>query len=322
MKVSVIVPVYNVSNYIIKCINSLVNQTLKDIEIIIVNDGSTDDSIKKVIDNFDDSRIVIVYKKNGGLASARNTGVRYAKGEYLFFVDSDDFIDPNTLKEMYEEANNKNLDIVYCDCYIYYQDNKKEYLPSIKFYDENNLKNLVTGIPGAVCKLIKRDLYLKYDIKFLEGYFFEDLAIMPFFSAIAKKASYLRKPFYYYFQREGSILNKTSYDTKWEDIFFVLEYLKKKFLDTNLFDEYKDELEYLYIEHLLRGVNFKFLDYEEGNKNIIRVAKIMKQEFPKWKYNKYYKKENIKYKIYCNLFYYKQIKLLKIMRKLRSSNNG
>ena len=145
MKVSVIVPVYNVSNYIIKCLDSIVNNTLKDIEIIIVNDGSTDDSIKKVCERYDDSRIKIIYKKNGGLASARNTGVRYAKGKYLFFVDSDDFIELDTLESMYNVACKGNYDIVYSDYYKYYEDGTKEKVSLVKHYDKDNLKSLVTG---------------------------------------------------------------------------------------------------------------------------------------------------------------------------------
>ncbi len=318
MKVSVIVPVYNVQDYIVKCIDSLVRQTLKDIEIIIVNDGTKDNSIKKIKENFDDKRIKIISKENGGLASARNRGVEEATGEYLFFVDSDDFIDTNTLKEMYDEASKNNLDIVYCDYYLYYQD-KKIPSSSIEHYDINNPKSLITGVPGAVCKLIKRELYLKYNIKFLNGRFFEDIAIIPFFLAITKKSSYIRKPFYYYLQRDGSILNKKHYDKKWEDIFYVMEYLKEKFITNNIFEDYKEELEYLYIEHLLHAANLRFLDYKEGNKNIFKVANIMKKEFPKWKNNKYYKLENKKYKIICNLFYYKQIWLLKLIRKVKKN---
>ncbi len=324
MKVSVIVPVYNVADYIIKCMDSLINQTLKDIEIIVVNDGSPDNSIKLIEEKYNDDRIKIVYKKNGGLASARNSGVMYAKGEYLFFLDSDDFIALNTLEEMYNEALKEKSDIVFCDFYKYFRDDNKTPLKLIPFYDKENKKSIITGNPSACCKLIKRDLYLKYQIKFLEGYYFEDIAIMPFLHATTTNFSYVEKPFYYYFQREGSIINKTKYDFKWEDIFGSLENLKNKFISYNLYDSCYLELEYTYIEALLHAANLRFIDYPEGIKNIEKVAEIMKKDFPHFQKNPYYKKENFKYHIFCTLFYHKQIKILKLIRKImkgRRSND-
>ncbi len=316
MKVSVIVPVFNVSDYIVKCIDSLVNQTLKDIEIIIVNDGCKDDSIKKVLDNFDDSRIVIVYKENGGQASARNSGVRYARGKYLFFLDGDDFLDTKALEVMYNEASKKNLDIVYCDYYLYYNDKEIAAVSNNPFYDKNNPKSVILGMPGPVCKLIKKELYLKEKIKFLEGHFYEDLAIMPYLMATSNNISVLDEPFYYYVQRIGSTMNKNSYDTRFEDIFDVVEHLKNKFIESKKDIEYHDELEFIYIEHLLHGASLRFIDYKEGRESIKKISQIMKTEYPNWKNNKYYKLTDKKYKIYCSLFYKKRFLLLKLLRKV------
>ena len=317
MKISVIVPVYNVGDYIVKCIKSILDQTFKSFEIIVVNDGSPDDSIDLIEKEFDDSRIKLVYKKNGGLASARNTGVKYAKGEYLFFVDSDDFIKPNTLEVMYKAARDGNHDLVLCDYIKYYNDNNYEEIPLIKHFDSNNLKSIVTGMTGAVCRLIKKDLYLKYDIKFLENQIFEDNAIIPLLGAVAKNPCYIKEAFYYYLQRDKSILNKQKYDKNWEDIFSSLNHLKNKFIEFNLYDEFYSELEYIYIEYLLHAANLRFLDFHEGNKNIKKVSFVMKKEFKDFRKNKYYKKENIKYKIICNLFYYNQIFILKLIRRIK-----
>ena len=164
IKVSVIVPVYNVEKYIVKCINSLVKQKLKEIEIIIVNDGTKDNSIKLIEENFNDDRIKIYNKKNGGLASARNYGIKKAKGEFLFFVDSDDFIEKECLYEMYKLAKKDKVDLVICDYYKYFETGEKEHIPIIPFYDKTNKKCSVTSMPGAVCKLIKRDVMLENDI--------------------------------------------------------------------------------------------------------------------------------------------------------------
>ena len=108
MKISVIVPVYNVENYLEKCLNSLVNQTLEEIEILVINDGSTDDS-QKIIDEFQEKfsqKIKAFSKENGGLSDARNFGIDRATGNFLAFVDSDDYISENMLQEMYDLAKN------------------------------------------------------------------------------------------------------------------------------------------------------------------------------------------------------------------------
>ena len=127
-KVSIIVPVYNVEKYIDKCLDSLVNQTLKDIQIIIVNDGSKDDSIK-IIKEYQEkygNKIKYLEKENGGLSDARNYGIPYAEGEYIAFLDSDDYIEKNAYEEMYNIAKKEEADMVECDFYWEYPNKRKE----------------------------------------------------------------------------------------------------------------------------------------------------------------------------------------------------
>ena len=311
-KISVIIPVYGVEAYIYKCLNSVVNQTFKNMEIIIVDDGSKDNSMKIIEENFHDERIKVYHKENGGLASARNYGIKKAHGDYLFFVDSDDYLELNCLEEMYNQIKKDQVNLVICDYYKLYEDGNKEHINIIPHFIDN-IKSSVTSMPGAVCKLIKKELFDQYKIEFLENHYFEDNAIMPFLCAVAGKFSYIEKPFYYYLQRNGSILNKTYYDKKWEDIFDSLENLYHKFDEYQLLDKYHYELEYVYIEYLLHAPSLRFMLYKEGISNIKKIDKIMHDKFPKWRKNKYYKLENIKYKIICNLFYYNQIWLVKIL---------
>lgn len=312
-KVSVIVPVYNVEKYVVKCISSLVNQTLKDIEIIVVNDGTKDDSIKLIKQNFNDDRIKIFNKENGGLASARNYGIKKASADYLFFVDSDDFIDENCLLDMYNTIIKDKCNLVICDYYKYYENGEKEFISTIPFYDKYDSKCSVVSMPGAVCKLFNKKIFDKYNIEFLLDHYFEDNAIMPFACAVAGKFSYIQKPYYYYLQRQGSILNQNVYNKKWEDIYDSLDNLYDSFKRYNLIEEYYNELEYIYIEYLLHAPNLKFIKYKEAYENINRTSKVLKEKFPNWRKNKYFKKENIKYKIICNLFYYGKINLIKIL---------
>lgn len=135
-KVSLIVPVYNTSKYLEKCINSLINQTLKDIEIIIINDGSTDNS-EKIIKKFNDKRIKYIAKQNEGIGKTRNLGIEKATGEYLAFVDSDDYLSIDFCKKMYTKATSDNCDIVICNFF-----EVRHNLIGIKFNDfkDTNLK--------------------------------------------------------------------------------------------------------------------------------------------------------------------------------------
>lgn len=316
-KISVIIPVFGVEKYIEKCLSSIVNQTFKDLEIIVVDDGTKDNSIKIIEDNFHDSRIKIYHKENGGLASARNYGITKVTSEYMFFVDSDDFLDTNCLLDMYNEIIDKKVDMVICDYYKYFENGNKTHEKMIPFYDKDNYKCSVISMPGAVCKLVKSKIIKDNKIKFLENHYFEDNAIMPYVCAMCPNFSYIEKPFYYYLQREGSILNKSKYDKKWEDIFDSLSYLYDKFNEGNLLDEYHDELEYIYIEYLLHAPGLRFISYKEGRGNLQKIHDIMEKLFPNWKKNNYYQKHNIKYKIICNLFYHNQVTLAQILLRKR-----
>ena len=138
-KFSIIVPVYNVEEYIDDCLKSIKNQSFKDYEVIVVNDGTKDNSIKLIKENFTDDRIKIFNKKNGGAASAKNYGIKKAKGEFIFFVDADDFIE-ECLLEMYNKALKEKSDLVICDYYKYFEDKTKDHISIIPFYDKENKK--------------------------------------------------------------------------------------------------------------------------------------------------------------------------------------
>lgn len=312
-KISIVVPVYNVENYIEECINSIINQTYKNLEIILVDDGSTDSS-GKICDKFakNDDRIKVIHKKNEGLGKTRNVGILESTGDYLFFVDSDDFIDLNTIEKLYNRSNNGTMDLVICDYYKYYNKENLTHIPIISFYDLDRNNSLITSMPTASCKLIKKEIF---DANFLENKVFEDNAVMPYIVSNAKNWDYIKEPMYYYRQREGSLLNQPKYNPKWEDIFYALDNLSSLFNNKKTYEKYYNEIEYIYIEYLLHAANLKFIGFEEGISNIKKVSEVMKEKFPNWKKNKYYKKHNIKYKIVCNLFFYNQIKILKLILK-------
>lgn len=314
-KVSVIVPVWNVENYLKKCLESLVKQTFNDFEIVVINDGSPDNS-QDIIDEYKTTYPELIkpfIKQNGGLASARNFGIKHSQGEYIMFVDSDDWVDTTIVEKLYNCAINTNSDIVVCGAYGVYDEKNKD-LETFKNYNTDISKNYIINCPGACWQLIKRKIMINNNLFFLENHFYEDIAIIPSFSLFSKNITYLNEKLYYYFIRSGSIMNQQKYSKSLEDIFDSLDHLTNIFIENKAYQKYYSELEYIYVEHLLHAASLRFFKFEKYDQ-LDKIVSIMKQKFPKWKKNCYYKKQNIKYKIVCTLFYNKKYKLLKRVLK-------
>lgn len=208
--ISIIVPVYNVKNYLEECVNSLMNQTYKELEIILVDDGSTDNSgeICDVVAQTD-SRIRVIHKENGGLSDARNIGIMAAKGEFIGFVDSDDWIEPTMYAELYEACNNNDADISICSYYRDYIDKcvVGNRCKSGVYKRDEAIGLLLEGIEiqdHAVTKLYRRELWR--DVQFPVKKIYEDIRTI--YKVILKSSTIcvMEKPLYHYRQRSGSIV--------------------------------------------------------------------------------------------------------------------
>ena len=227
MKVSVIVPVYNVEKYIEKCILSIKNQTLDDFECLIVDDGSKDNSVeiaKKLIE--DDKRFIILTKENGGLSDARNYGLEKAKGEYVCFIDSDDYVDKDLLSLTYDKAKEYDSDIVCFDLYYDFGDGNLKISKGADYNDVSSYidnKEIIFNNNSANNKLYKRN-FLK-NKQFIKDMWYEDMAVIPVWIAEANNMSYVDKPLYYYVQREGSISH--SANPKLFDIYLAINMIKE-----------------------------------------------------------------------------------------------
>lgn len=261
IKVSIIIPVYNAEKYIVECIEKVTNQTMKDIEIIIVNDGTKDSSILKIEEFFKDKRVKLINKKNSGASSARNSGIRTAEGEYIFFLDSDDYIEINTIQELYTKAEKNNLDVVVCDIKIF-GENIKERIWQDTTFRENKIFTgkdyleeyfLGNGSPAIWNKLWKRELYIENKIFYPENISYgEDGAIMPKLMINASKVGKINKAFYNYRQQKNSMMSKKGKKVmEYLKVYNLIdEYLIK--IDKNWFKKYQYtfKLNYVY-EHLL-----------------------------------------------------------------------
>ena len=285
-KVSIIVPVYNVEKYIEKCLNSLVKQTMEDIEIIIVNDGSKDNSINvinKFIKQYPE-KIQYLEKKNGGLSDARNYGLPYAKGEYIAFLDSDDYVEEDMYEKMYKLAKKENSDMVECDFIWEYPNKQKEDIGQIY----TNKKQMLEKVRVVAWnKLIKTNIVIENKITFPKGYRYEDVEFTYKLVPYLNKVSFLKKPCVHYVQRENSISNLQNERTK--EIFNVLDHVLDFYKKNNIYDEYKEELEYIYTRYLLcisllRMVKIK--NKKIKNKLLEETWEKLNYNFPNWKRNR------------------------------------
>lgn len=264
-KISVIVPVYNVEKYIQKCISSIINQIYKELEIIIVNDGTKDNSIKIVEEKFKDSRIIILNKENGGLSSARNEGLKIATGDYISFVDSDDWIDINLYKNIVENLIDEDIII-----FNYLKVEGNDY-PIIKLNDKK-LKDFNKGYlfyktTDYACwnKLYKREYLENIKPKFLEGIIYEDIFWGMETLYQTNKVKFLNIPGYYYrINRNGSILNTLS-DEKEDKALNKIRKNMSIFLESNKIEKTAKLMGE--IELIILGLR---------KKNVINLVKLVK----------------------------------------------
>ncbi|MFV0530341.1 MAG: glycosyltransferase family 2 protein [Flavobacteriales bacterium] len=266
--ISIIVPIYNVEKYLPKCLDSLLNQTFKgNYELILVNDGSTDNS-GKIVDDYKKKypdKIKVIHKKNEGLSITRNTGIDQAKGDYLLFVDSDDWIEKETLEILNKHVeNNPDVDMIVFD-YItedtygnILSKKNSSYRNEIIKIDEKNIENTFFEMKGyAWNKLYKKELFKDKEIRFSEGLYYEDIGSYPkFFFESSKIQVITDSPYHYVLGREGSIVSIKSYDRiidMYKNVVLFKEYLlnKGKYVQyEEIFKKYQFNIIYTLIESI------------------------------------------------------------------------
>lgn len=324
MKVSIIIPVYNVEKYIEKCLNSLVNQTLKDIEIIIINDGSSDKSeeiIKRYLKEYSD--IIKYYKtKNGGQGAARNYGLKKARGKYIMFVDADDFIESTMAESLYNKAIKEDSDIVICGDNIIsekdYNIIKKESCYS--YSKKEDTLNFIFGNMAVWNKIYKKDIIAKNNIKFREHVWYEDLDFTYKIFLHSSKVSYVDKFLYNYLLREGSTMNNQNIERNLElckSFDEIIQYCESK----NLYDDNYEKIEFLCLYHIYICGIVRVIRTKCSNKNkrkiINELKSYTKNHFTNIKKNQYIKYLDNNKKIIYFLIKYKQYKIIAILFKIR-----
>lgn len=317
-KVSCIVPVYNVEKYLEKCLNSLVNQTLQDIEILVINDGSTDSSqdiIDKFVANFP-QKVKGIYKENGGQGSARNYGLEIVQGEYISFVDSDDWIEEDCFEEVYSVAKENNSDIVIFNMVDNYENGET------KAYDCVHYKHPALKTMSACNKIFKKELI--GNSRFPLKIWYEDFAFTTPLICRAKIITPVDRNFYQCHVRNVSTMNN---DNSWKnlDIITAYEEVVNRLKNNGTFEENKQLLDYILVEHITvttinRVANQKNKDKGKVIKQLVKYSKdnISKDI----KNNTYFKEKDKNFKLifFLNINgLYKISKiLLSISKKIKS----
>ncbi len=314
-KVSVIIPVYNVENYLEKCLDSLVNQTLKEIEIIVVNDGSSDNS-QKIIDKYVKkypNQVISINQENGGQGAARNTGISYASGEYIGYVDSDDYVEKNMYEEMYNKAKSENADIVICGNNIVSEDNE------LLGQNDADIQFLL-GQMAVWNKIYRRELIIKNKIEFRSKVWYEDLDFTMKVYFLSKKISYVNKYLYNYLLRNGSTMNNNNLERNLEiiqSIDSLLNFCKNK----KIYKKNVEEIEFISVYHayifaICRVLNTK--NTMKSKKNVInQLTDYVKHNFPNFKKNRYLKILPFKRKLLYHLINFRLYIIIIMMFKFK-----
>lgn len=279
--ISVTIPVYNTSKYLRKCLDSLAAQTIKDIEFIIVDDGSTDNS-GKICEEYaaKDSRFHVIHQKNGGLAKARQTGLDNARGEYIIVCDSDDWVEPYMYSVLYLKAKDTDADIVICGYYSEYEDGHNSYRPNI-IKEKDGLVDLFElmryGAGASWIKLIKRSLFTKtnssYEIGINQG---EDALILYKLLKGNPKVVQIHKPLYHYRRLMGG--NSYTNNMRMSNIYqikYIYDWIKGNYSE--------QEYESIIFE---RAVDFAFSCFRARDLENSYLLKFLSENLP---YSRFFK---------------------------------
>ncbi len=285
IKMSIIVPVYNVGAYLKECLDSLINQDLKEIEIICINDGSTDNSLE-ILNEYakNDERVIVITQENQGQGEARNVGIDLAKGEYLFFVDPDDYVEKNSLSKIYSFAKENDSNIVWFDFKVfdehsgefeqktfpkYIFGNKEDAKELETFTMEKLKKNFFQSSTAVWNRIFKTDFIKNNNIKFPKSRVIEDCVFSIIATSICNKTDNISLSVYCYRKRAGSTCY--SLGRHGFDVFETVNYLENFLKSNNLYNKYKKEYENYRIVCFVSG--FSMLAYNLKDEYINKVKK-------------------------------------------------
>lgn len=321
--ITVVVPVYNVEDYIKKCVDSVLAQSHEDFELLLVDDGSTDES-GRICDRLAelDDRIRVIHQENMGLGGARNTGLEAAAGEWLLFLDSDDYLDSSALKTLLEAGEGFGAQIV-----IYgFRSVNEEGEELGVFIDDiekrqvfgPDKRDIILGAPSACNKFYKRSLFEKTGIRFPGRVWYEDLRTTPKLLVQAESVVCLDNAMYNYLVRPGSIMNSAAVDRN-SEILDAMKDLVSYFKEEGKYEDFKAELEYLAILHVYITASVRVLNADPKHRLLQELSEFMKEYFPNYKSNKYIPRLGRNKRLIMSLLDRKMYGMIRQLFKLKSA---
>lgn len=276
-KISVIVPVYKAEHYLARCVDTLLAQTFDDFEVILVDDGSPDNS-GAICDEYalKDKRVRVIHQPNAGVSMARQKGLDNARGEYVIHADPDDWVEPDMLKELYAKAKEEDADMVICDFYGHYGEKVVYERQQPSSLDHNTvLCDMFKHLLGSCWnKLVRRVCFLKFDIHFSEGVSFcEDLLINSTLLRHNIKVAYLPNAFYHYdcCINSNSLVRKKTYATFEKDKRLILLF-EKALSSSVVVEKAKSHMSYLLLLRAFEGHFFSSREYRRRCRSYIQYS--------------------------------------------------
>ena len=290
-KISMILPVFNEEKYIEKSIESVLNQTLTDFELIIVNDGSTDSTLN-IINQFDDDRIRLINQSNQGPGASRNNALKIASGDYIMFLDGDDWYCPDALKVAYDEITSKGIDISIFQIIKYdgeeFSQNSWFNLDNFpetfedRVFNPHDCRDFLFDISvSAAQKIFKREFLIEIDARFPEGIYFEDMPFFFYTFLSADRISIIKRHLYVRRKHEGSITE--SVDSKFLDTVPAGQILMDIFIENDWYDVYLFDL----LAFKINGPRYALMGIEEKYKNDLYL--LIKKDYEQIKISEYYR---------------------------------
>lgn len=308
--ISIIVPIYNASKYLKKCLDSLVNQTKKELEFILINDGSTDDS-ESIIKSYNDNRIKYFKRSNHGIGKTRNFGINKSTGKYIMFLDSDDYLEEDACELLYKKIEKDNLDLVVCDFYkVINNSNNLEKITNFKNTSLKDNPNLLLDINLAPWnKIYRSDLIKNNNIKFIEDLKYEDAPFVALALLKSKKIGKVDKPLINYTIHDSS--ETTVRDKRVFDIIKIVDIIRNHFKDYTWSREVIDTLTIKILVNY--NIQQRYIeDKNIRNEFIDKTFSYLEKNMPSYKRNIYFKERSMLKsfieknrglsKLYCDMY--------------------
>ena len=300
---------FNAERYLERCLDSVFEALLEfkgKAEILLIDNGSEDKTLeiaRKVAKNA--KNIQILECKTPGAAAARNYGIKRARGEYIWFVDSDDEISPDSVSLLVGEAEKVGADMVMMGVKRVYADGHSDYLSAVKANTAGFKSRFIRYGAGPWQFLIRRKWWDENGFSFHEGMIHEDMEMISSLILYTDRFASVDQPLYIYYQNDDSVLHKKVWDGHAFDIFPALEGLYKRFEKAGAAKKYHDELEWFFIWNLLIDSAKDFARFPEGRAGFVRSREMLRKYFPDWRRNQFLRQKPLKLRVLVRLNYYK-----------------